>query len=98
MTTPDATNEVLESESMDVPHTPLTHSDYKKYCGKLRLLSHVHLAITDKLNAKRIALEETFFRPEDRFISAQSEDLVTLMVSVSSSASASHKFNRTKTT
>ena len=78
----DETNTVLENES----HTPLTHADFQKYCGKLRLLSHVHNDIADKLNAKRVALDEIFFRPEDKFIdNPEPEDLVGLMLSVSTS-------------
>ena len=50
---------------------------FKKYCGKIRLLSRIHAEIADELNERREALLVLFFRPEDKYI-RESKDPKTL--------------------
>ena len=50
---------------------------FKKYCGKIRLLSRIHAEIADELNERREALLVLFFRPEDKYI-PESKDPKTL--------------------
>lgn len=55
---------------------------FRRYCGKVRLLSAIHAEIAGELNARREAMFHLFFRPEDRYIaeSTNPEELAKLIL------------------
>ena len=43
----------------EIPATPITKQAWKKYIGKLRILSNIHAQLAPKFNALREALDDT---------------------------------------
>jgi len=70
----------LELEPSATPHK-WTKESFSSYRSKLRLLSKIHNDIADKVNQKRQAAFEAFFRPEDTFIpETKQTDLAGMMI------------------
>lgn len=67
--TPEHDIETLECElePLETPHK-WTKKSFASYRSKLRLMDDIHNAIADKVNQKRQASFEAFFREEDSYI------------------------------
>lgn len=89
-TTETALDCVMASNQLETAETtldceltlPRSRKQKNHYCGLVHLLGTIHAQVIPAINAKREALDDGFFRPEDKFIPDRGENYVSLWLGI----------------